>query len=189
MTSGFAHDLDGQDLQALRQGRSDALAKVYDRFAGPVYGLALRVLGNPDDAADLVQDVFMKLPGAARRFRGQAPFGLWLRRLAANATVDSLRQRRRLVSLDEARQELAGQPEPADAIDAAGLLARLSPSARLVLLMHAVEGYTHAEMAALFKASESYSKSILARALHRLRGALTEKDRTETLNERPVAQR
>lgn len=172
MPSGFDHDLDPGQLQALREGRPAALAAAYDRFSAPVYGLALRVLRSPDDAADVVQDIFLRLPRAARRFRGEAPFGAWLRRLAANATIDYLRQRRRLVPLDSAESEIVADREPVAAVEADALLARLSPTARLVLLLHAVEGYTHAEMAELFGQSESYSKSILSRALGRLRRGL-----------------
>jgi RNA polymerase sigma factor (sigma-70 family) len=173
MPSGFVHDLDAEQVHALRQGSPAALAAAYDRFARPVYGLALRVLANPQDAADVVQTVFLKLPLAARQFRGDAPFGLWLRRLAANATIDVLRDRSRLVALDDAHEELAQDPSPTDGIEVDELLGRLSPTARLVLLLHAVEGYTHAEMADLFGQSESYSKSILSRALRRLRGMPT----------------
>lgn len=172
MPSGFNHDLDPDQLRSLRQGSRAALADVYDRFSRPVYGLALRTLGNPQDAADVVQNVFLKLPKAAGHFRGEAPFGLWLRRLAANATIDFLRERSRLVPLSDAHEELAHDPPPTEAIEADELLGRLSPTARLVLLLHAVEGYTHTEMAALFNQSESYSKSILSRALKRLRGRL-----------------
>jgi len=170
--SGFHHDLAPEQLQALRQGSPSALASAYDRFSRPVYGLALRTLGNPQDAADVVQNVFIKLPRAAGHFRGEAPFGLWLRRLAANATIDFLRERSRLVPLSDAHDELSLDSMPTETLEANELLGRLSPTARLVLLLHAVEGYTHAEMAALFNQSESYSKSILSRALKRLRGRL-----------------
>jgi RNA polymerase sigma-70 factor (ECF subfamily) len=172
MPSGFAHDLDPLELQDLRNGSQAALAAAYDRFSGPVYGLALRVLGHPQDAADVVQEVFLKLPRASRRFRGDAPFGLWLRRLATNATVDMLRHRRNLVPLEDAHREIGDESSPASITEAHALLERLSPTARLVLLLHAVDGYTHAEMAALFGQSESYSKSILSRALKRLRSHL-----------------
>ena len=74
--------------------------------------------------------------------------------------------------------QLADETRPADAVEAQGLLARLSPTARLVLMLHAVEGYTHTEMAALFNQSESYSKSILSRSLKRLRDRLTTPDTT-----------
>jgi RNA polymerase sigma factor (sigma-70 family) len=159
-------------LRDLRAGSKSALACVYDRYSRAVYGLALGVLGNPDDAADVMQEVFLKLPRAARCYRGEAPFGAWLRRLASNATIDLLRGRRRLVALDSARHELAEASAPGDAIEAQALLDRLSPTARVVLLLHVVEGYTHVELADLFKQSESYSKSILSRSLRKLRTVL-----------------
>lgn len=175
MTSRFREDLDAATLAALRRGCPAALAHVYDTWAGQVHALALRVLGQADAAEDLVQDLFLKLPRASRRFRGEAPFGAWLRRLAANATVDRLRERRRLVPLDQARAELAARAGGMAArIDADALLRRLSPSARLVLLLHAVEGWTHEELAALFGQSPSWSKSLLSRALRRLRAGLPE---------------
>ncbi len=169
---GFGHDFDPGQLAALRQGDPAALAAAYDRYARAAYGLALRVLADPEDAADVVQDVFLRLPRAARCFRGEAPFGAWLRRLVANATIDRLRERRRLLPLEEAQAEVAGEMRAADLAEAHALLQKLSPTARLVLLLHAVEGYTHAELAALFRQSESYSKSILSRALKRLRGSV-----------------
>jgi RNA polymerase sigma-70 factor (ECF subfamily) len=187
MSSGFALPFDPDHLAALRRGERAALGRAYDCYAAPVHGLALRVLGHPDDAADVVQEVFLKLPRAVRRYRGEAPFGLWLRRLAANATVDQLRQRRRLVALDEARAELAGEAGvPASLAEAQGLLDRLSPSARLVLLLHAVEGYTHTEMAALFGQSPSWSKSVLARALQRLREHLAAPPNQDLPHDRPL---
>jgi RNA polymerase sigma factor (sigma-70 family) len=187
MPSGFIQPFDPDQLAALRRGDRAALGQAYDRYAASVHGLALRVLGNPHDAADVVQEVFLKLPRAVGRYRGEAPFGLWLRRLAANATVDLLRQRRRLVALDDARAELAGESEgPATLAEAEELLARLSPSARLVLLLHAVEGYTHVEMAALFGQSPSWSKSVLARALKRLREHLSANPTQDLPLERPI---
>lgn len=169
MSAGFDLDLEPELLLRLRAGQRQALGEVYDRFAKPVYGLALRVLANPEDAADLVQDIFMALPKASRRFRGDARFGHWLRRVTSNATIDRLRARKRLVPLDDALEQLQGDVSPVESRDAERLLDELSPTARLVLLLHAVEGYTHDEMAELFGQSPSYSKSILSRALGRLR--------------------
>lgn len=172
MSSGFGHDLDPDQLQRLCRGERQALAAAYERFARPVYGLALRVLADPDEAADVVQDLFLRLPRAARRFRGEAPFGLWLRRMATNATIDRIRERQRTISLEGAYVELADDHNPLDGMEVQTLLDRLSPAARLVLVLHAVEGYTHTELAELFGASESYSKSLLSRALRRLRHTL-----------------
>ncbi len=176
MSAGFDLDLEPEVLVRLRAGQRQALAHVYDRFAKPVYGLALRVLANPEDAADLVQDIFIALPKSSRQFRGDARFGHWLRRVTSNATIDRLRARKRLTPLQDALDQLQTEAAPEDTGDAERLLAALSPTARLVLQMHAVEGYTHEEMAELFGQSPSYSKSILSRALDRLRRQLRQGD-------------
>jgi len=90
--------------------------------------------------------------------------------MTVNACIDQLRrQRGGSEEIDE--QQLALGPDSGDAasrVDAWSLLARLPARARAVLVLHEFEGYTHSELAALFGQSESYSKSIVSRALKRL---------------------
>jgi RNA polymerase sigma-70 factor (ECF subfamily) len=115
--------------------------------------------------------VFLKMFATVRGFRGDAPFGAWLKRLTANATIDVLRSRQRF-SDDDVDALFEAMPVPSteaeDGVDAWSLLRRLPARARAVVVLHEVEGYTHRELADLFGQSESYSKSILARALKRL---------------------
>ncbi|HRA37607.1 MAG: sigma-70 family RNA polymerase sigma factor [Xanthomonadales bacterium] len=158
------------------RGEPAALAGLYTHYKRASYTLALRMLGDPAAAEDVVHDVFARLIVALRRFRGEAPFGAWLRRLVANAAIDELR-RRRWLSLEEP-PTLAELPAagalPEHQAEAWQLLRRLPPRARAVLVLHELEGYTHRELAELFGQSESYSKSILARALHRLSAAVAD---------------
>ena len=169
--SGFGQSLDRVTLERARRGEMAAFAAIYQRFSGACYTLALRVLGEPSAAEDVVQDVFLKMFATVRGFRGDAPFGAWLKRLTANATIDVLRSRQRfrdddVDALFEATPTAAADAE--DGVDAWALLQRLPARARAVVVLHEVEGYTHRELADLFGQSESYSKSILARALKRL---------------------
>ena len=148
-----------------------AFAAIYSRFSGACYTLALRVLGEPSGAEDIVQEVFLKMFATVRGFRGDAPFGAWLKRLTANATIDVLRSRQRFRDddVDALFESMpAASADAEDGVDAWSLLQRLPPRARAVVVLHEVEGYTHKELADLFGQSESYSKSILARALKRL---------------------
>jgi len=89
-----------------------------------------------------------------------------------NATIDQLRGQRHEADVDAeaifAQQPALDSTGPAIALDAWSLLQRLPARARAVLVLHEFEGYTHTELAELFGQSESYSKSILARALKRL---------------------
>jgi len=169
---GFAQVLDDITLQRARRGDADAFAAIYDRYGVACYNLALRILGEPSAAQDIVHDVFVRLIGGLRSFRGDAPFGAWLKRMVTNATIDALRGRQRFIDVeDEALATFAPSTDDAeDRVDAWALLMRLPPRARAIVVLHEVEGYTHKELAQWFGQSESYSKSILARALAQLHG-------------------
>lgn len=171
--SGFGQELDRITLERARRGDMDACAAIYERFGTACYNLALRILGERAAAEDVVQEVFLKMINTLSGFRGDAPFGVWLKRMTANATIDALRAGQRFVDEDPETVFAAMPSRGADAdtrVDAWSLLMRLPPRARAVLVLHELEGYTHKELSALFGQSESYSKSILARALKKLSG-------------------
>ena len=91
--------------------------------------------------------------------------------MTANATIDTLRAGQRFADEDPEAlfASMASRTVDADLrVDAWTLLMRLPPRARAVLVLHELEGYTHKELSDLFGQSESYSKSILARALKKL---------------------
>ncbi len=169
--NAFYAPVDADLVRGAQRGEASALATLYERFQRPAYNLSLRVLGDGQAAEDVVHDVFVRLMERIRGFRGDAPFGAWLRRLVANATIDELR-RRQWLSADPPPETVAGAVEldglPEKQVEAWQMLMRLSPRARAVLVLHALEGYTHRELAEMFGQSESYSKSILARALQKL---------------------
>ena len=171
--AGFGQALDRVTLERARRGDMAAFAAIYERFGAACYNLALRVLGEPAAAEDIVQDVFLKMFATLRGYRGEAPFGAWLKRMTANATIDVLRSRQRFrgddaEALFEAIPVAASEAE--DRADAWSLLMRLPQRARAVVILHEVEGYTHRVLSELLGQSESWSKSILARALKRIGG-------------------
>jgi RNA polymerase sigma-70 factor (ECF subfamily) len=176
VNTGFGQPLDALTLERAKRGDRRAHASIYTLYGRACYNLALRILGEPAAAEDVVQDVFLRMMDTIRGFRGDAPFGAWLKRMTANATIDVVRRNRRFGDDDPEAlfaSTAAGNTDREAAVDAWSLLMQLPPRARAVLLLHQVEGYTHKELADLFGQSESYSKSILARALKRL-GALAE---------------
>ena len=174
--NAFYAPLDELTLRRAQRGERNAFAEIYERYKRPCFTLAVRVLGEPAAAEDVVQEVFVRLFEAIGKFRGDAPFGAWLRRMVANATIDELRRRRWLESDDGLDLHAATAPGltelPERQLEAWQMLMRFPPRARAVLVLHEVEGYTHKELGAMFGQSESFSKSILARALERLQGSL-----------------
>lgn len=170
-TTGFARDIEAAILARAQRGDMQAFAELYRVYGRACFALALRLLGARPAAEDLVQEAFLKMMGTIGSYRGDAPFGTWLKRLVANACVDQMRRQRHTADLDAETlfAQTAAPTQDADALlDADTLLARLPVRARAIVVLHELEGYTHTELAACFGQSESYSKSILARSLQYL---------------------
>jgi len=169
--AGFAREVEAMILARAQRGDMQAFAELYRYFGRACFQLALRILGQRQHAEDMVHEVFLKMMDTIRSYRGDAPFGAWLKRLTVNACIDQLRRQRHPAE-DDAELAFANaqsaDAEAADIVDTGALLARLPPRARAVVVLHELEGYTHTELAGLFQQSESYSKSVLARALKRL---------------------
>ncbi len=160
-------------IEAVRSGDRDAAGRLYAKVAGTAYTLARRLVGSAI-AEDVLQDSMVRMFAALGSFRGEAPFGSWLRRIVVTQCLMQLRSpwRRARVYFEDvgdSAAQLTNSTDPSLAVDAERALRRLTPTARAVLWLHAVEGYSHAEIGAQFGRSESFSKTRLARALRRLR--------------------
>lgn len=182
--SAFALDVPDALLARLRRGDAVAFEQVYRWFERPVFTLALRVCGDREQAADVLQDTMLKAFDRAGDFRGggdaggDAPFWAWLRRIAVNQALMALR-RRRADAVDDGFDALDPvddlTPPPPAAADAAALqraLEALPAITRTVLWLYHAEGYTHEEIATLMQRTPSFSKSQLARGGRRLRALL-----------------
>ena len=175
--SSFAIDVPAALLARAREGEHAAFEQLFRSFERPVFNLALRLCGDRDEAADVLQDTMLKVFGSIGGFRGTSPFWGWLRQVAVNEALQRLRRRRLLDDeLPMGDREFEDcTPPPAAAADAAALaraLLRLPPSTRSVLWLYHAEGYTHEEIAALMQKTPSFSKSQLARGGRRLRALL-----------------
>jgi RNA polymerase sigma-70 factor, ECF subfamily len=174
--TGFAKEVQAMLLARAQRGDMQAFAELYRYFGRACFQLALRILGQRQQAEDMVHEVFLKMIDTIGSYRGEAPFGAWLKRLTVNACIDQLRRQRHSAEEDAEAAFANAASADADAagiVDTESLLARLPVRARAIVVLHELEGYTHAELAAAFKQSESYSKSVLARALKRLNALVT----------------
>lgn len=155
-------------LAAVARGDRDAFAALYRRHAAACFGLALRLMGNRAEAEDIVHDVFLKLFDDAARIREAERLGGWLKRSTANACIDALRRRRAIVD-PETLDALPADARADDDAEWPALMAAVPRAARPVVWLAVVEGWTHTELAERFGRSESWSKSVLSRALAGLR--------------------
>jgi len=136
------------------------------------------LVGNDQDlAADIAQEVWIQIFRALPSYRGDSQFGTWAHRIAVNRTLNALRKTRRLagiesdieedsafVEMDTDRSFLAASIEQA--------MAKLSPGARAVFVLHDVEGFTHEEIARDLGITAGGSKSQLFKARAKLRKLL-----------------
>jgi RNA polymerase sigma-70 factor (ECF subfamily) len=93
---------DAQAMERLKSGDTEALRVLYDRHRQKIFGLGCRYLRQPEEAEDIVQQVFIKAYEAAPKFRGEARVSTWLYRIAVNACLE-VRRRRRTVGIEDLR--------------------------------------------------------------------------------------
>lgn len=176
--SPFAIDVSDALLQRARGGERAAFEQLYRLFERPVYTLAARMLGDPDEAMEVLHDAMLKVFDGVGGFRHEAPFWGWLRQIAVNEALMKLRKRQRLDYVDELPEPEAHEPSallPPAAAEAGALnraLSQLSITTRSVLWLFHAEGYTHEEIATLMGRSTSFSKTQLLRGTRRLRELL-----------------
>ncbi len=166
-------------------GDEDAFAQLVGLHEKKVYGLALRMCGNPEDAADAAQEAFLAAWKGLPRFRGEAGFSTWLYRLTSNAAIDHLRRVKRQrgeVSLDgggpgldavddaPSPQAQAEETELREAV--AEGLSMLSEDHRQALLLRELRGLSYEEIASELRVDLGTVKSRISRARGSLRKIL-----------------
>ena len=173
-----ADDGDRSLIARAAAGDLAAARVLYDRHAARVFRLAYRMCGDPDLAADLPQDVFVRVFRQLGQFRGESAFTTWLHRVAVTTCLNTLRKvkrfRSREVELDAATDYRAGSAERDPMLHAAltAAIEALPEGLRVALVMHTIEGYTHVEIAAALGIAEGTSKSRVFEARAKLREAL-----------------
>ncbi|MBD1873653.1 sigma-70 family RNA polymerase sigma factor [Nodosilinea sp. FACHB-131] len=168
---------------ALKTGQTDALGPLYDRHGGLVYGIALKVLGHTQEAEDLTQDIFVKLPSTAYDPR-RGSLRTFLAILTRSRAIDRLRSRQvaraaveRIQSIDmtspaHTPEQALAQAERAQDIQTA--LAQLSESQQEILRLAYYEGLSQATIAEQLNTPLGTVKTHSRRGLLRLRQILQE---------------
>lgn len=169
--SAFDAAISDDLLHRARQREREALGLIYRQFERATFTLARRMTGCPETARDVTQDSFLRAFERLPQFRGEAPFGRWLRAIVASEALMHLRSGRRLLELFEPDAVESDEPavEDVSGADLERALGLLPDLPRAVLWLYHVEGYTHPEIAAMCGKTVSFSKSQLSRAHQKLR--------------------
>jgi RNA polymerase sigma factor (sigma-70 family) len=167
-------------VERARSGDAAACEAIFHAFDVPVRTLARRLVPRLAAAEDVAQDVFIEILTKLKQFDGRGSFAGWVRAITVNRCLMHLRSpwHRGLQWLEASGADLDDAPPGATAtdserqLDLERALARLGDTARVVVWLHDVEGYTHGEIGVLLGGTASFSKSQLARAHERLRDLL-----------------
>ena len=161
-------------LRAHVDGDRDAFATLVRRHRDRLWAVALRTLGDREEAADAVQDALISAYRSAERFRGESAVTTWLHRIVVNACLDRARRRhaRPTVPLPEVETPALVQRSATDASDTAvavqTALAQLPAEQRVALVLMDMQGYSVAEIAQMLDVAEGTVKSRCARGRARL---------------------
>jgi RNA polymerase sigma factor (sigma-70 family) len=163
-----------------RTGDARAFELLYHRHTRPLYATAVRLTRDPDAAADIVHDAWVRAVESLDRFEHRSTLRTWLTGILVNCYRERERARHREAPDDDVSIDDVIDPTQAcpldgsrlDRIDLDAAIEALPPRFRQVLVLHDIEGFTHEEIAAMLGLVPGTSKSQLARARCRVRALL-----------------
>lgn len=178
--NGFSRKTAVEVVQLARRGNVAAFKQLYQAYGDAVLRLVSGVLGSVDEGKDLTQDIFIRVFNKLPELKQPEAFNGWLKQLCIRMAIDQLRQRKQLVS-DEVLESFETEPDwqqmttaLSDYEDMTRLMRGLTDSERFVVWLHVVEGYQHAELAAMLDCSESAVRQRYRRAMSKLKTTLGE---------------
>lgn len=177
-----------QEAAVVRQvinGNTNAFEKLVLEYEKSVYNIALRMVGNSEDAADMTQEAFIKAYNSISNFRGDSKFSVWLYRIVSNVCLDFLRSRKRkpTVSLsveddegEESQLDIADETQSPELLLERSLtreavrrgLDSLPPDYRQILLLREIQGLSYEEISQVLGLEDGTVKSRIFRARKKL---------------------
>jgi RNA polymerase sigma factor (sigma-70 family) len=162
-------------IEACKRGERKAQFELYRLYSSAMYNTSLRIVRDPDDAEDVMQEAFLKAFSRIGTYRKEVSFGAWLKRIVVNKSLDFLRLRRESISLEdvgeyeEIPEDDHGTMEYAySADDIRKAIQSLPEGYRIVLSLILLEGYDHEEVSEILQITNATSRTQYHRAKKRL---------------------
>lgn len=158
-------------------GNHNAFKVLYERNVNRIFAICFRLIADRKRAEDLTQDVFVRAWENLNSFRGESMFSTWLYRLAVNVVLVDIRSVKRrsfrfLKLGDLIKFHKKTEHNPHNTIDLESAISNLPEKARMIFVLHDVEGYKHEEISGMLGIAEGTTKAQLHRARKLLREVL-----------------
>ncbi|MBX2917088.1 MAG: RNA polymerase sigma factor [Cyclobacteriaceae bacterium] len=168
-------------IDRCRQGDREAFYRLYKLYSRSMYNVGYRIVNNPEEAEDVLQEAFISAFRNLQHYRGDSTFGAWLKRIVINKAINYLHKRKAERMPDDDRWDVP-EEESENILDSfpftveqvRNAIERLPDGYRAVLSLYLLEGYDHAEIGEIMGITESTSKSQFNRAKKKLRDLLEE---------------
>lgn len=155
-------------IQAVQQGDRQAYQKLYQTHIGQVYGLCYRLTADHALAEDAAQEVFIQLWRKIGNYKGDSKFSTWLHSVTSNITISYLRKQKgwmqRMFNIENTEAMNEKAEESTASVDLESYIVRLPERARVVFVLHAIEGYRHEDIATMTNMAVGSSKAQFHRA-------------------------
>ena len=162
-------------IKKCKRGDRKAQFEIYRLYQAAMFNTTLRIVGDPDDAEDVMQEAFLKAFAKLDSYRGEVSFGAWLKRIMINKALDFLRLKKEQLSLEDAGEigeMVEEETEDADYNYAADTIKKaihsLPEGYRIVLSLILLEGYDHEEVSTILNISNATSRTQYHRAKKKL---------------------
>ena len=158
------------------KGDRDAHFELYQLYSRSMYNVGYRIVNDEDEAKDVLQESFISAFRNLSRYRGDASFGSWLKRIVVNKAINTIKRRK----AERLEDEEVIEEQEVDVFENYDLqvehvmkaISKLPDGYRAVLSLYLLEGYDHAEIAQILGISESTSKSQFNRSKKKLKEIL-----------------
>ena len=166
-----------------KKGSKKACYELYKLYSKAMLNVAFRIVGNIAEAEDVLQEAFLDAFGKVKEFRQDTTFGLWLKQIVVNRSINLLRKRKlEIIELEgEALENIADEDTEDDeevqykAALVKDAIKELPEGYRLVISLYLLEGYDHEEIGQILNISENTSRTQFLRAKRKLIEILNKK--------------
>ena len=164
-----------------QEGDRKAQSELYKLYAGAMYNICRRMIGDEDEAKDVLQDVFVTVFTNINKLKEEATFSAWVKRIVVNQCINTLKKKRLVTNSLEGEHEEVMEEEQNEAFlkysskEIMSTIDRISEGCRTVLNLYLFEGYDHKEIGQILSISESASKAQYSKAKSKIRKLLLDK--------------
>jgi RNA polymerase sigma factor (sigma-70 family) len=167
-------------IDQCRAGDQQAQFRLYKLYYKPMFSVSMRIINNPTEAEDVMQEAFLKAFKKIDTYKGEVSFGAWLKKIVINRSLDHLKKKKvKFEEIKEKTNQIADyQMETKEVnIEAIKKAIQLLPDGyRVVLSLYLIEGYDHEEISQILGISNASSRTQLLRAKNKLKEQLKDKE-------------